>query len=227
MRLASVLAPRVVLLAGERLALADRVGEVPVHRGDVVAVGRVFGLQLPVGAHDVGALALQHLHALVRLVGHQVDERPGVPEKRFQILYIRIQRGENEAAIGRDPRDRPEIGAEPLQRLPAVAGIAAPHPDAFPVGVEGPAVIAAGDGRLNARAPARQHRAAVRAGIVEAADFAVEPANREHRIASDAAPDVLAALADLAVVADIVPAALENPLHLALEQVPARRRPTA
>ena len=212
------LLPGIAVAARQRLALAHRVGEVPVHRGDVIAVGRILRLQLPVGAHDIGALALQHLHALFRLVGHQVDERPGAAEEGLEILDIRVETGEDEAAIGGDPGDRLEIGAEPLQRFPAVARIAPPHADAPAVGVERPAVIAAGDGGLNPAAPARQHRAAMRAGIVKAADFAVEAADREYRVAPDRAPHIAAAFAKLAVVADIAPAAPEDPLDFALEQ---------
>lgn len=56
------------------LALLLGGGVVPVHGGDVVAIGAVLGLQLPVAFIDIGGGAAQHFDAIRRLIDHHVDD---------------------------------------------------------------------------------------------------------------------------------------------------------
>src|SRR5690606_6774085 len=62
-------------LAGfAQLALVLGGGVVPVHGGDVVAVGAVLRGQFPVATEDVAGRAAQHFDAIRRLVHHHVDD---------------------------------------------------------------------------------------------------------------------------------------------------------
>ena len=81
------------------LAPAGGGGVVPVHRGDVVAVGAVLRLQLPVAVIDVGRRTAQHLQTLGRLVDDHVDDLGRFAEVLGQRHDIGVEAAEQEAAV--------------------------------------------------------------------------------------------------------------------------------
>ena len=77
----------------------------------------------------------------------------------------------------------------------------------------------AGEGRLVAGLEACQLGAAVRAGVDEAVQLAGAVARDHHRLAADVGGVVVAVVRDLALVRQVDPVALEDVLHLELEQL--------
>jgi hypothetical protein len=90
-------------------ATAGRHRVVPVHRGDVVSVGAVFGLQLSVAVVHVGRGTAQHLETLRRLVDNQVDDLGGFAEVLGERHNIRIEATEQETTIGFEAGDLCQI----------------------------------------------------------------------------------------------------------------------
>jgi hypothetical protein len=85
--------------------------------------------------------------------------------------------------------------------------------------VEHPAVVGAGVELLVAAARAAQRGAAVGAGVHEAVHLAVLAAADDHRLATHVGGEEVARVRNLAFVAQVQPAALEDVFHLELEQL--------
>ena len=83
----------------------------------------------------------------------------------------------------------------------------------------GPAVERAGQGLAVVPLLAAEHRAAVRAGVDQAVQPAVLVARDHDRLAADVGREVVAGLGDLALVREVDPVALEDVLHLELEDL--------
>src|SRR5690606_42023123 len=64
---------------------------VPVHGGDVVAIGAVLRSQLPVATEDVAGGPAQHFDAIGRLVDHHVDDLLRLTEEVFQRRDVRSE----------------------------------------------------------------------------------------------------------------------------------------
>src|SRR5690606_36174438 len=83
--------PRVATRRGGRV--------VPVGGGDVVAVGTVLGLDLPVAVVGVGRRTPQHLQTVGRLVDEHVDDLDRVAEVLGDGGDVGVERAEQEPAV--------------------------------------------------------------------------------------------------------------------------------
>src|SRR6185437_6897213 len=89
---------------------------------------------------------------------------------------------------------------------------------AVSVGVELPGVIGTDDALTDiAAAVAVEHRAAMRAAVVEHAHRAVGMADHDHRLAADLDRPVVAGILHLALVTDVGPHLVEDAFQLELE----------
>ena len=128
---------------------------------------------------------------------------------------VEIERAEDEAAIGVDPRHLGQI----VFRIAHVGGVAfGPRHAAQLAGVEEvPAVIGALERFAVALLPAAQRRAAMGAAIVERADFSLAVAHDDERTQAQASGDEVVLARDFAFVRDIGPRAAEDVGHLGFE----------
>ncbi len=155
---------------------------VPVHGRDVVAVGAVLGLQLPVAVIGVGGRAAQHLQPFVGLVDDHVDHLARLAEVVFQRLHVGIERPEQEAAVVLEPRDLRQVVAAVLVELLGVArALGVLHLQQLAGVREGPAVERAGEGLLVAALEPAELRAAVRTGVDQRVQLAVLVAGDDDR----------------------------------------------
>jgi hypothetical protein len=81
----------------------------------------------------------------------------------------------------------------------------------------GPAVIAAGEFRRVALFGRHHQRAAVGALVADHPHLSVAVAHQHDRLAPHLGGEIVAGVFDLALVADIDPGGLEDPLHLQFE----------
>ena len=84
-------------------------GVVPVHGADVVAIGAVFSLQLPVAGVGVGGGAAQDLQAFRGLVDDVVDDLGGFAQMLFERLYVVTQAAEQKAFVVFKAREALEV----------------------------------------------------------------------------------------------------------------------
>src|SRR5690606_629039 len=116
-------------------------GVVPVRRGDVVAVGPVLGLHLPVAVEGVGGGAAQHLEAFGRLVDEHVDDLGGVAAVFRQRQQVGIGAAEQESTVGVEPGDLGEVvGAVGVERVRVARTVGVLDLEQLAVVAERPAV---------------------------------------------------------------------------------------
>ena len=77
----------------------------------------------------------------------------------------------------------------------------------------------AGQRRAVVRFASAEHRAPVRAGVDQAVQLAAAVAGDHHRLAADVGGEVVAGVGNLCLVGEVDPVALEDVLHLQLEDV--------
>ena len=195
-------------------------GVVPVHGRHMVAVGAVFRLQLPVAVEGVGGGAAQHLQALGGLVDGHVDDLGRVTEVILERHDVRVEAAEEEAAVALEASDLDEVVAALGVELLRVAGIARVlHLEQLAGVVEGPAVERAGErGAVVGLAPA-QHRAAMAARVDQAVELALLVAGDNDGLATDVGGEVVTHVGNLALMCEVNPVALEDVLHLELEEL--------
>ena len=196
-------------------------GVVPVHRRDVVAVGAVFGLQLPVAVEGICRSTAQHLEPVGRLVDDHVDDLGGFPQVLGQRHHVGVDAAEQEAAVVLEGAQLLHVVAAfavEARRIAGVGGVVLDLQQLAAV-VEGPAVEGAGEvGAVALLVPA-QDRAAVRAGVGQRVELALLVARDHHRLAPDVDAQVVVDVGDLALVGQVDPVALEDVLHLEIEQL--------
>jgi len=209
---------RAALVAGTPLELAAvRPDGRAVGRRGMVGVGHVVHLQLPVAAKVVAMTAGGELDpAFGRAVHQFVDALARLAQEIEQRHHARVERGEHEAAIAVDARQRLHARARLAQRFLGEVG---PHGHArqLAIGAECPAVIHAREhARVAARA--RQHLgAAVAAAVVQHVHRTALVAAQHHRLAGQRRAVIVARVGHQAVVAHVDPHLAEYLGHLGLE----------
>src|SRR5260221_13148480 len=135
-------------------------------------------------------------------------------------LHIRVKASEQEAAIGFEPRDLLQIvrafdvellgiaGPVRIFHLQQLAGIA-----------EGPTVKWAGKSRLATALVTANHRTTMTAGIDEGIDLVILVAGDDDGLPSHPCREIIILVRNLALVRKEDPVALEEVLHLQLEQL--------
>ena len=195
-------------------------GVVPVHRGHVVAVGAVLRLDLPVAVVGVGRGAAQHLEALGGLVHDRVDHRGGVAQVLLEGQHVRVEGAEQEAAVGVEAGDLGQVVRALLVEVLRVAAVAAVLDLEQLAGVlERPPVEGAGEGGAVVRLAPAEHRTAVGARVDDAVQLLLLVTGDDHRGAADVGGEVVAHVGDLRLVGQVHPVALEDVLHLQLEDL--------
>ena len=141
------------------------------------------------------------------------------PEELGQRRHVGVQAAEQEAAIALEARHLLQVVAAVLVEGVRVAGAAGVlHLEQLAGVVEGPAVEGAGEAGLVALLVAAQRGAAVRAGVDDGVEFARLVARDDDRLAADLRGEVVVRVGDLALVGQVDPVALEDVLHLQVEQ---------
>ncbi len=216
---ACVHGPDLVLAGVLLLAVVGGGGVVPVHGGDVVAVGAVLGLQLPVAFEGIGGGAAQHFQSIGGLVHDHVDDLGGFAQEILERRHIRVQAAEQEAAIVFKARHLFQIVRGFLVEAVGIAGaFRVLDLEQLAAVVEGPAVERAGVGGLVAALVAAQHGAAMGAGVDQRVELALAVARDHDRLAADVGGVVVVVVGDLAFVRQVDPVALEDVLHLEFKQ---------
>jgi hypothetical protein len=135
-------------------------------------------------------------------------------------LDVFLQGAEEEPAVGLETGDLRQIVRAVLVELLGVAGAAGVLDlEQLALVVERPAVERAGEiGPVVRLAPA-QHRPAVAARVDQAVQLAILGPGNDHRGPADIRGEVVPDLRDLALMRQVHPVALEDMLHLQLEQL--------
>ncbi len=187
-------------------------------RGEVILVRAILELHLPVGGIGEAHPPRHQLDAFGALVDHQVEQLARLAQMRFQARHVRIEAGEEEAAIVAEARH----GGEVMILLVEAFGVAAallPLDVAVHAGaVERPAMIGADVPGGVAAQFLHQPHALVRAGIDEAMQFALAVAADDDRHPADEAREIVVRALGLGRETDEHPAAFEDMLHLEREQ---------
>ena len=137
-----------------------------------------------------------------------------------QRRHVGVEAAEQEAAVVLEPRDlRQVMRAVAVEGLRVAGGLGVLHLQQLAGVVEGPAVERTGVGRLVAALEAAEHRAAVRTGVDEGVEFALAIPGDDDRLAADVRREEVVVVRHLALVGEIDPVALEDRLHLQLEQL--------
>ena len=196
-------------------------GVVPVHRGHVIAIRTVLGLQLPVAVEGVGRGATQHFDAVGRLVDDHVDDLGRFAQVLLDRDDVGIDAAEQEATIVGEGAELVHVVAAFAVEARRVAGVGRLVLDLQQLAlvVEGPAVEGAGEARLVALLVPAQHCTAVRAGVGQRIELAVLAAGDDDGLATDEDGQEVVHVGDLALVCEIDPVAFEDVLHLQLEQL--------
>ncbi len=191
-------------------------GRLMRHRG-MQRVELVLEKDLPVRMLDHAEAGRHDLDlALGRAVAHVVERDARVAQEFVERRSIRGKAREDEAAVGIDPRGMLHVGVGIVRAEPRSL-IALGQREAFerPIGVELPGVIGAGEGLVDmAVAIAADHRAAMRAAVIEHMDLAVAVAHHHHRLAADLDGVIVARLRHLRFMPAIDPDLVEDVVHL-------------
>src|SRR5690554_4541825 len=205
--------------AGVVVATVHGGGVVPVHGADVVAVGAVLGLQLPVALVGVGGGAAQHFQAFRRLVDDVVDDLGGLAQVLLQRLDVLVQAAEQEALVALEARHALEVvGTVLLEAVRVGTHLLVLGIEQLAVVLERPAVEGAGEGALVAALAAAQGGAAVGTGIDQGVQLTALVAGDDNRLTAHGHGHVVARLTDLALMGQEQPVAFEDVLHLAFEE---------
>lgn len=185
----------------------------------MVAVGAVLGGEFPVALVDVRAGTAQYLQAFWGLVDDHVDDLRRLAEVLDQRLDVGIQAAEQEATVRLETGDLGQVVGAVAVEAVGVAGIARVFDlEQLATVVESPAVERAGvAGTVAALVPA-EHGAAVAAGIEEGIELPVLVARDEDRLAPHGQGEEVVLFGDLAFMGQVDPVALEDVLHLQVEQ---------
>src|SRR3954451_6446242 len=216
---------RVLRLAGAAPGRGGRV--VPVGRADVVPVGAVLGLHLPVAVIGVGRGPAEHLKPLRRLVDQHVDHRGGVPEVLGQRADVGVEAAEQEPAVAVEPRHPDQVVRPVGVEARGVAGaLGVLDLEQLAVVAERPAVEGAGERRPVVRLATAEHRPAVRAGVDQAVQLAALVPGDDDGLTADVGREVVARVRHLALVREVDPVALEDVGQLQLEELLVGEDPT-
>ena len=141
-------------------------GVVPVHGTDVIAIGAIFGGELPVALVDIRAGATQHFEALWGLINNHVNDLRRLAQMLGQRSDIGVKAAKQETAIGLKPCNLGQVmGAFAVEAL-RVTGFAGVFDlEQLAAVVEGPAVERASITGAIPRFVSAQHRAAMTARI--------------------------------------------------------------
>lgn len=135
-------------------------------------------------------------------------------------LDVGVQAAEQESAVALEACDLGQVVAAVGVELFRVAGVARVLDlEQLAVVAEGPAVERAREGRAVVGLAAAQHRSAVAARVDQGVQFAFLVAADDDGLTTDAGGEVVADIRDLALVREVHPIALEDVLHLQLEDL--------
>ena len=186
----------------------------PVRDRAMEAFGIILHRILPIGAQRIfAAIGADERGGLRREGGDLGGERSG---DRLEIRRRAVEIDEEESEEGAEA-DGSEVEA-PLVEVRQMLGAARAAERAGEV--IGPGVVGAGDGgRFQPAFALEQAMGAMLADIEEGPDLAVPVAQQKHALVQYVADDIAARLGDHRDMADILPAAVEDPPPLALEDL--------
>ena len=135
-------------------------------------------------------------------------------------LDVRVQRAEQEAAVGLEARDLGEVVRALLVEALRVGAVAAVLDlEQLAAVAERPAVERAGERGAVVRLASAQHGPAVRAGVDDAVQLLILVPGDHDGGAADVGRVVVADVRDLRLVGQVDPVPLEDVLHLELEDL--------
>ncbi len=168
---------------------------------------------------------MQHLQALRGLVDHHVDDLRRAAEVIGKRRHVRVQAAEQEPAVGLEPRHLRQVvrafGFELLRitRPPWVLDL-----EQLAVVAERPAVERAGERRTVVLLAPTQHRTLVAAGVDQRVQLAVLIPGDHDGLTAHVDGQVVVVVRQLALMGQVDPVALEDVLHLQLEDLRVRER---
>ena len=202
--------------ARARAALDD------THKGavdhvEMIAVYAVFHLEFPVAVIGVIRATGDHLPAIRGLVGQHVNDRQGRGQVVFEGGYGGVERAEQKAFVIGQPGDGREAVRLFLERgrIGTVGVIL--DADQRAGSIERPAVIRTGQHPLVAAFEWAYGGSSVRTGVDERADLTGLVAHQEDRLAAHADRKEIVGSGKLALMRQVDPTALEDMLHLQIE----------
>ena len=152
--------------------------------------------------------------SLRRQANQHVDHVLAVPQVFHQADALVDQAGEDEALVGFLARHGGHARLVIVEVV--LVTIGKRHPGQFAFHVEGPAVISALQ-LLHVALLRHAHTVAAMRTLVIEDVHAFFAAGEHHRLQSDLLDDEIAWFGHLALVADVHPAPIEDPLHLVIE----------
>jgi hypothetical protein len=185
----------------------------------VIDVEAVLEHHLPVAAVGEVGVAAHHFEPFRRLIDPGIDEYRGAAQVLVQRRHVRVQAGEEKAAVFLQPRHLRQIVAEAPKRLRIAAGGFIRHLQTRAGAVEHPAVVRTLVTLGVAGLGGGHGGAAVAAVVQQRPHLAISAALKNDRRAADDAGDEVVRLGYLRRVADEHPRALVDVAHLELEQL--------
>src|ERR1700746_1564203 len=174
-------------------------------------VAQVFQIKFPIGLVSMLEGAASDLDLPVRrAIDHVVEECRHIAEEFLQTRAVGCLAGEYETTVAFHSRGR-DHGRLRIVRI-EIARIAVLQWDRLEPAVEmiGPAVITTLKFVGVTLVVGDDQRTTMRALIMDDANFALGIANKNHGLAADESPRVVAGIANLALVADVNPRDAED-----------------
>src|SRR5699024_4457526 len=193
---------------------------VPVGGGNVVAIGTVFCLQLPVAVIGVGGRTTQYFQALRRLVNEHVHDGAGGTQVLMECPGAWVQRTQEAAAVA-------------LQASVARQAMAATGAEVFWVSAlfllldlkratvigEGPAVERTSDGGAVVRLTAAQHRTTVGTRINQRVELTIFGAGDHDGLAANIGGVVVTNVWNLGLMRKENPVTFEDVAHFQVKKL--------
>src|SRR5438105_332692 len=192
----------------------------------LTCAAEILGRELPIARHDPFVNAADHLDAALAPVEEGVEVPAHLAEILAQGRRRRIEAREEEPFVLVELRDRHEAPALPIQFV-VVSLFEVGHGDQLAVIAVGPAVISAGKARGIAVIGAAKAIAPMPAHIEKSSHDSVGATYHEHRVFAHIGREEIAGLRDLAIMAQIEPAAREDALQLLLIDLRLDKDPPA
>lgn len=193
-------------------------------RGErVIAVDRVLGEQLPVGAHGIFLRAADDSHAHLGLIGDDVEIVLHRAEVAVEGLGIFVEADEAEVAESLESRHLLHVRGAALLEIRCIGSLARLAAQRT-VEAKHPTVIEALEGFCIAKLLAADLSAAMRTGVEHGAQRPFCIAREQDAAAADLSGDEISGLGQLGGVAEIEPALFEDARALGFEDVGIDKR---
>ena len=191
----------------------ERGQEALVNDGEMIGVGRILELDFPVAGKGEAMFAHRLDGETAALFHEQVDPRLGAPKEAVERFDLFVEGREDQAVIFFDAQlDQAIIGL--VEILIALGQRQAAQLAVLRIG---PRMIGADEARGIALARFAHRRAAVAAAVDHDMNFARLGAVHDDRLAPDMGGDEIAGFGNVADVRDPDPGAVEDAVHLLLE----------